>query len=450
MKAHFPTARPALLIAAMTVLALLVRLFYVRTAIVDHPLRGDAVQYFAYALNLVDHHIFSIVSPDGIAKPDSFRDPGYPLFLALMVKLFGRGQPFYLAVLDAQCVLSALTVGMYAWLARRWLGTAAAVAAGSCLALWPHLITLSGYVLSETVLGFLFASGLCALQLASDRHSRSWATVAGLAFAAAALTNAVVLPLAPLFAAIAAWRDSTRRTLWLAFLFAATLPCAAWMIRGAMLPSSLAASDRIAMNFAQGSWPEYHRAWYKALELDDAESKAVLADIDSDVRRLSSQPTAALGAIAKRFADQPARYLAWYASKPAELWGWTIGIGAGDIYVFPTSNSPLSGHGVLRATTDLIYLINPLVTLLAMIGTAATACKPRHREPALLFAAAGVIFVTAVYGILQSDARYAVPYRGAECLMAALGVKSLYHIGRRVRRTTSSISTNGANDAQAR
>lgn len=448
MKAHPSAFRPALLIGAMTLLAILIRLFYVRTAIVDHPLRGDAVQYFAYALNLVDHHIFSIVPPDGVARADSFRDPGYPVFLALMVSVFGREQPFYLAVLDVQCVLSAFTVGMYAWLARRWLGMAAAVAVGCGLALWPHLITLGGYVLSETLLGFLFASSLCALQLALDRRSPLWATIAGLAFAAAALTNAVLLPLAPLFIVIAAWRDAARRSLWLAVLLAATLPSAAWMIRGAMLPSALAASDRIAMNFAQGSWPEYHKAWYKALALDDAESKAVLAGIDDDVRRLSSQPTAGLEVIAKRFADQPARYLAWYASKPVELWGWTIGIGAGDIYVFPTSNSPLSGHGLLRATTDILYLLNPLVTLLAVIGTIATIYKPGRREPALLFAATGIVFVTAVYAVLQSDARYTVPYRGAEFMMAAVGATALYRMGRCLRGTAR-VSTYSANDAQS-
>jgi 4-amino-4-deoxy-L-arabinose transferase-like glycosyltransferase len=436
MKQNLAAIRPALAIGGITLIALLIRLFYVRTAIVDHPLRGDAVQYFAYTLNLVDHHIFSIVPPNGVAQPDSFRDPGYPTFLALIVGLFGREQAFYLAVLDIQCMLSAMTVGLYAWLARRWLSLTAAIGVGCALAVWPHLITLAGYVLSETLVGFLFATGLAAMQLALDRESKPWALVAGLALAAAALTNAVLLPLTPLFAAIAAWRDRARRTLWVTLLLAATLPCAAWMTRGVMLPSALTASDRVAMNFAQGSWPEYHSAWYKALALDDLESKAVLAAIDDDVHRLSTQPVTGLAFVAKRIAAHPMRYLAWYLSKPAELWGWTIGIGEGDIYVFPTVNSPLSGRGVLRVTTDLLYLLNPLATLFAAIGTIVTLRNARRGQPALLFAAGGMLFVTGVFTVLQSDARYAVPYRGVEFVMVAVAISAL------VRAATRSLQTN--------
>lgn len=91
--------------AGIGLLALLIRLAYVRTAIVDHPLRGDTLQYFAYALNLIDHHTFSLAPPGQTPVPDSFRDPGYPSFLAALSVYFGREQAFYLATLDIQCIL---------------------------------------------------------------------------------------------------------------------------------------------------------------------------------------------------------------------------------------------------------------------------------------------------------------------------------------------------------
>jgi hypothetical protein len=435
MKASLPAARTALLVGGITFAALLIRLYYVRTAIVVHPLRGDALQYFAYALNLVDHHVFSSVPPGGMAQPDSFRDPGYPAFLALMVSLFGRQQAFYLAVLDAQCALSAITVAVYAWLAHHWMGLVAAVGVGLGLALWPHLITLSGNVLSETLAGFLFAAGVLTMQITIDRASRRWAIVAGAAFAAAALTNAVLLPLAPLFAFVAAWRDRPRRPIWLALLLAATLPCAGWIIRGATLPPTLEASDRIAMNFAQGSWPEYHPSWYKAVVLKDVDASAVLFVIDKDVHRMSTQPAEGLRVIAQRMEDSPARYVAWYMSKPVELWGWAIGIGAGDIYTFPTLNSPLSGRGILRASTDIMYLASPLVMLLAAIGIGVTIVQARRQQPALLFVAVSIVFVTAVFAILQADARYAAPYRGAEFVMTAVAASRLIRLAVRIPQT---------------
>jgi 4-amino-4-deoxy-L-arabinose transferase-like glycosyltransferase len=434
-------------IGAIAILALVIRIFYVHTAVVDHPLRGDAIQYFAYALNLVDHGVFSLVPPDGVAVPDGFRDPGYPTFLALLIACFGREQAFYITVLNVQCVLSAITVGIYMCMARRWFGMAGAIGIGLGLAFWPHLVTLPGYVLSETLLGFLLAAGLGAIHVALRRNSRSWALGAGIAFAAAALTSAVLAPLVPAFAGIAAWRDSARRTLWLTVLLAATLPCAAWMIRGAMLPASLTASHRIAMNFAQGSWPEYHPAWRRtvAMGIDDPASKRDLAAIDEDVARLTAEPSVGLATIFSRMLDRPAHYAGWYLSKPIELWGWEIGIGAGDVYPFPTFNSPLSGHGPLRVTTDLMFVLTPLLTLLAAIGTVATLVGTRRNEPALLLAAVCVVFVTGVFAILQSDARYAAPYRGMEFLMVMAGVSLAGHALRRGRSARVSRAAPDAN-----
>jgi hypothetical protein len=130
----------------------------------------------------------------------------------------------------------------------------------------------------------------------------------------------------------------------------------------------------------------------------------------------------------------PIHYVKWYLSKPIELWGWAIGIGAGDIYTFPTLNSPLSGTGFLRVATDIMYLANPLLMLLAAVGTALTLISARRRPPVLLFAAVGIAFVTVVFAALQSDARYAAPYRGAEFLMAAVGAALLRRLVVRASR----------------
>jgi hypothetical protein len=416
-------------IFGLSLLALLVRLIYVRTAVVDHPLRGDTLQYFAYALNLVDHHTFSMTQPGLASTPDSFRDPGYPSFLALLILVFGREQAFYLTALDIQCVLSAATVGIYALLVRRWSGMTAAVIVGCGLAVWPHMVSMSGYVLSETLLGFLFACALLSLQSACDRNSRVGGTGAGLLFAAAALTNAVLTPLVPLFASIAAWRDPARRGLWIAVLIAATLPSAAWIARSAALPAEQTASNRASMNFAQGSWPEYHVVWAPAI-LGDPAARAVLNAIDADTRRMASMPRQGLSAIFERLRSRPGHYLLWYLSKPVELWGWSIGIGAGDIYPFPTFNSPLSGTGPLGVVALLMAELNPFLMLFALVGTIAIAISPRRHSPPLVLAAWGIIFVSAVFAVLQSDARYATPYRGTEWALAVTGVTTLIRLAR--------------------
>jgi 4-amino-4-deoxy-L-arabinose transferase-like glycosyltransferase len=405
-------------------LALFVRLYYVGTAYVDHPLRGDAIQYFAYALNLADHHVFSMAAPDGVLRPDSFRDPGYPAFLALMVSIFGRGQGFYDAVLNLQAILGAATVTMYTVLAKRWMNAGAAAAVGLLLALWPHTITLAGYLLSETLLGFLVAGALLGVEFALAQASPLVGLAAGLIASAAALTNAVVAPVVPLFALICLWRQRAERPIWTAVLLASLLPVLAWNARNMALPPDATASDRIAMNLVQGSWPEYHDAWVGMVRDHDPTASEIMRRIDGEYALMHQNPRKGLASVWARVADRPNYYAAWYARKPLELWGWSIGIGAGDFYVFPTFNSPLSGYGLLRVTSDLFFLVHPLLLLLSACGAIAALLQLRARPAALLLSVAVAGFVTAVFTALQADARYATPYRGIECLLAVFGAWS--------------------------
>ena len=428
------TGKQVIISGAIAAFALLVRLYYVHNAIVVSPVRGDAVQYMIYAINLLDNHVFSMQT-EGAPLPDGFRDPGYPSFLALLMSMVGRGGTFYVTTLHVQCILSAATVAIYTVLARRWLGMVAATVVGMGLSLWPHAITLAGYLLSETVVGFLFALALLLMQVACDRNSRSVGALSGLVFAMAALTNATLLPGLPLFAVGALWRDRRRRAMWAMVFLGALLP-AAWSVRGANLPtgSREGAGDRVAMNFVQGSWPEYHAAWSAAVIGKEEAPQAVLDAIGSEYDLLRKDSSAGLAAIAERISKEPSRYLLWYLSKPVELWGWKIGIGNGDIYVFPTYQSPLSGRGPLRITTDLLFFANPLLMLFAFAGLIAIALSGSNSPAPLAFGAFCVALLTALFTALQADARYAAPYRGMEWVLAMRGGIWLVYGFRSLRR----------------
>src|ERR1700754_358628 len=225
-------------LAAIILAAFAVRYFYVRIAVVDDPLRGDAWQYFCYAWNVLKHGTFSLARPMATSVlPDSFRDPGFPVFVAALMAIRGSGRELYDALLLSQCLLATATVGLYVSLAGRWMGFSAACSVGILLGLWPHLISFAGYVLSETLLGFLLALALWLLDTSLRREFLGAAVAAGLAFAAAALNNAVVLPMAPLLATIMVWRDTSRRLMWIVFLLACVVPPAIWLTRNAMLPA---------------------------------------------------------------------------------------------------------------------------------------------------------------------------------------------------------------------
>ena len=171
------------------------------------------------------------------------------------------------------------------------------------------------------------------------------------------------------------------------------------------------------MNFVQGSWPEYHPEYVKAMQ---HEPLAVLhmRAMDSEYQTLRATPLYGLSLILRRLALDPTRYALWYLSKPIELWGWNIGIGQGDIYVFPTANSPLAEQSGLRLATGVCFFLSPFLMLLALAG-AARAFWPHVKAPlGMQIAGALGLFVTLVFGILQSDSRYATPFRGIEMTLA--------------------------------
>jgi len=142
--------------------------------------------------------------------------------------------------------------------------------------------------------------------------------------------------------------------------------------------------------------------------------------IDQEVSLAVRDRRAGMAALSERFAAEPGKYAAWYASKPALLWSWNMRIAAGHIYVFPTVGSPLESNDLAYYGVQALVAANPFVAILALIGCALVFVGRVDRGAGI--AALLLLYVTIVYGVLQSEPRYAVPFRGAEILMATLAL----------------------------
>lgn len=415
-------------VVVATLLALFVRWYFVTHAQVLQPLYrdsswGDAGQFYRYAWNLVHHRVFSTASP-GLATPapDSFRDPGYPAFLAIGMQITGNYDNWYTFTILTQVVLGGITVAcatlairdvMPAWL----LGVAAAT-----MALWPHMVSIPAYVLSENLTAPFCAITALALREAAARRSVVCTVLAGVAVALAALTNGALAPLAIVLGLALAWKHTMPRRQVLLFVAAAAVPLLAWGIRNAGLSVLLSPSMRAEINLVQGSWPTYHSATQLASIGDPVGIQTVDA-INLEIATLHEDRTAGLHVIAERMSRAPGTYLRWYLSKPALLWGWEIGLGSGDIYMYPTRNSPFVTNPVLRLVEGVTFIFNGVFALLALVAVIIVA---RTREPsvALITFAVTVVWVTLVYGLLQSDPRYSIPYRPAEISLACVAISA--------------------------
>ncbi|MDH5831317.1 hypothetical protein QFW80_12410 [Luteimonas sp. M1R5S18] len=403
-------------------LALLARLYYVETVVIDGPIRGDAAAYFSYASNLAEHGVFSSARPgsDEPLVPDSYRDPGYPLLVSTLMRLLG-GEAWYPLLLQLQAVLGAATVGLALALGRRWMATRWLAAAGILMALWPHSIAITSYFLTETLAGFLSVLWLWLLVT----FGRSWrgGLLAGLVAGTAGLVSAVLLPAATVVAVLLWITGKAGRGAAVALLLGSLLLPVAWAVRGMQIEQAgtvtSTSSGRASQNLIQGSWPEYHDSW-RACIYGDPGACEVQKRINDEIALLHATPAAGLRGALSRMQADPLKYARWYATKPYLLWDWSIRIGQGDVFVSPATASAYRTNAFYRASSAIAYALNPWLFFLAAAFCFGVALRWRLVVPDAVALAAFLLYVTGVYWVFQSEPRYSIPFRSLE-LIAAVG-----------------------------
>ncbi len=157
--------------------------------------------------------------------------PGFPFIVSLAYRAFGTHLKLALA---ENVVLGTATALLLYLVARRLMGRAGGLVAGTTFALLPAPIFFTGLFLSETTFLFMLVGFLALALFLPDRR---WTPVAlGVAAGLAALTKGegALLPIVPL----AMWWGHYARAAWLGraavLLVAMVLTVAPWTIRNAI------------------------------------------------------------------------------------------------------------------------------------------------------------------------------------------------------------------------
>ncbi len=197
-----------------------------------HPhvdLVDDAGYYDFFARSIRDG--YGYVRPEG--TPTAFWPVGYPATLAGVYAVFGHS---LLAAKLLNVAAGALTAGIVYLLARRWLSTPQATAAGMVYACFPGAIGFTSLTLSEPLFTLLFVAALYLVARASQDsgHDLLWAVAFAVVAGAAAYVRGQALAL-PFFAAafllIAGWRWN-RVVSYLAVSFAVVIGLSIpWLVR---------------------------------------------------------------------------------------------------------------------------------------------------------------------------------------------------------------------------
>lgn len=419
-------ARFVLLSTLVVLLAFAIREHFVLTTIVDVPIRGDIRDYVSYAWNLLHHGVFSSVPPQvEPPPPDSYRSPGYPFLLALCMALRPESAGWYGLALQAQVVLGSATVLLAMLLARCWLRPAWSVLAGFLLALWPHHVAATGILMPEVLFGFTLVAGLYCFARGWVSRRAGWFMATGAVFGYACLVNPLLVLFPPCLAALM-WLKKER--IGAAFVLGMfLLPVAGFALRNAQLDDTVKGSaGRAAVNFVQGSWPQYHdaQAWFRD---GDPTAVAIMDEIDRETRLLQQDSIQGLKAIGGRLANDPWGYASWYARKPWLLWDWNIRVGAGSFYFLEVKRSPLDTSPVLRTLASTMRTLNPLLSALTLASALGLLLFGWRRETWVPAVATGALaaYFTLLHMVLQAEPRYAIAYRGIEAVLVATALSFL-------------------------
>jgi hypothetical protein len=181
--------------------------------------------------------IYEDYDPTGV--PATFRPPGYPMFLAVIYRLFGLENRFFITRLVQAIILAALAPMTYA-LSRRLFPHRERTAQISSLiiACYPFLIVYPLALATEVT--FIPLTLGAALALLRAGETRRWGDflLDGVLLGAAALTRSVILGLLP-FLLLWVWfavKDRKGALIVLASVLVLTVP---WMVRNTRLHGEL-------------------------------------------------------------------------------------------------------------------------------------------------------------------------------------------------------------------
>jgi 4-amino-4-deoxy-L-arabinose transferase-like glycosyltransferase len=233
------------LILAFVALGLLLRLAFGLFYWVEQPLTHDEQEYLALARGLRSGIGFTYPTDIDTGTAQQFgRAPGYPLFLAALDS--GRPVPSRVParLKIAQSLVGAAIVWIIGALAMTAAGPRAGLFAAGIAAIYPPLVVMPAYALSETLYCLLALATVVAVQHAVDRYSWPLGALAGALAGAAALTRPALLFFIPL---VCLWMILRGQVIVaVALVLAAATAIAPWTIR------NLRTYDRFVLVASEG------------------------------------------------------------------------------------------------------------------------------------------------------------------------------------------------------
>lgn len=400
-----------LTVAVLFAVAFGLRLGAVNHTVVDQPVRADAFDYYMYALNLRIQGVYSREPWTKDPEPDALRPPGYPLFLAPLVD-FPLSKAALWKIEFFQAILGSLSVLLALAIFRRFMSEPWAAVAGLLVALSPHHVAATTYLLSETLFVFLLLLALWSMVMAYSRRSGLLALIAGVLLAAGALTRSAIQYFVLPAVLLPGWQDGWRRTARLVVLsvLGFFLLFAPWLARNLSETGHLSDPRLATATLFHGMYPGL-------MYRDREETRGFPYRFDPRAGEIGGSPDAVLREIRRRFTDEPGRHLKWYLlGKPMTLFAWDcLACAQGDVFLYPVLESPYRDDALFRATHGILRTLHwPLVImgfLTAVFAWTGYCARQTSREAlfAVRLLSLFLFYYLAVHMVGAPFPRYGIP-----------------------------------------
>jgi 4-amino-4-deoxy-L-arabinose transferase-like glycosyltransferase len=422
--------RRILAVVLLACVSALLQFMHVRETDRSNVVRADAEKYVLYAYNLKHHHVFSYQQAFGADAPPPVKLtlPGYPYFLQHFLDDGRPDQAFVARAQLGQAALGVLSTVLAFLIACRLLPFGWAFAAGLLVATRPHLVTISGYLITEQLATTLILGSVLAALHAAAPGGRRWhALLAGLQLGLVCYVRPQLLAL-PWLALLAVvlvprWRPHLKQVALACVVMAAVvLP---WHLRNASLPTPPGDPDLQAVAIYHGTFPHF-------MYRDIPETYGAPYRFDPFQEEHSKDVRSAAAYAASLIAAEPGRYLHWYLlGKPGAFLAWSMVEGAGDIYIYDVATSPWKARPSFAALRTLHLILHwPLmlcaaVTIVLALWRPDWVAKAPHQRQAVQLVSALLAYVILLHMLGMPLPRYNLPYLALEVSLALVGVRAV-------------------------
>ena len=393
---------------------------------VSIPIRADAKDYYLYAYNLTKYGVYSRQAPGKFkgAKPDAdaHRAPGYPLFLAPLVK-FPPTLKMVNSIVVIQAIISALTILAAIACFRSFLSWPWIFCAAFLMAISPHLISFNIYLLTECLFTFflvLLTLAMVMLAQSKDRlHAFFVGLITGVSFLVRPTMLYFIVFLVPVFFVFFKKKKGAVLALFLIIGF-----CAAygpWAVRNKLIKPE---KGTLAIQ-------TIHKGMYPNLTYNnDSKTYGTPNHFDPTWNQLRDMKSV-LKEIIHRFKKEPLRYIRWYIfGKPAMFFSWDMIVGIGDVFIYPVFTSPYHhSNGVFGLTHRLMKSLHGLLTVVALMTSiflwfpVAGKTLPENGLLVARFISLLMFYFILVHIAGTPLPRYSVPLRPFVYGLSMLGIR---------------------------